>query len=240
MPNFAADLVRRGVNLIVAFGGPAAAGAATAATRTIPIVFTVGEDPVALGLVASYNRPGGNATGISIFITPLVPKRVELLHSMVPNVMTIGFVLNPNYPTGDGEDAARRIGLESYVVHAETEGDLQAAFASLKEHQVGAVLVGTDPAIVGWNRTTTALAARYGLPAMYESRPEVVNGGLMSYGPDFAAVYQQVGTYAGRILKGEKPADLPVTQPTKFDLIDKPQDRQDPRPCNSADPSRHC
>jgi putative ABC transport system substrate-binding protein len=219
LPEFAADLVRRGVDLIFAGGGDLPAKAAEAATKTIPIVFTTGVDAVTAGLVASLNHPGGNATGINILVTALVPKRIELLHAMVPQAATLGLLFNPKQPEGGGEEAVRRLGLEPYVVHAAAESELDAAFASLKERKVGAVLIGTDPAISGWYLSTIALAARHRLPAMYQQRREVVNGGLMSYGPDLVDVYHQAGTYAGRILKGEKPADLPVQQPTKFEFV---------------------
>ena len=219
LPAFAADLVRRGVNLILAAGGDLPARAAEAATNTIPIVFATGVDAVAGGLVASLNHPGGNATGINILFEALVPKRIELLHAMVPDAATIGLLLNPNMPGGKGDEAARRLGLEPLVVYAGAEGELDAAFASLKERNVSAVLIGYDPAIVGWSRSTTALAARYAIPAIYMFRVEVANGGLMSYGPDLVDVSRQAGAYAGRILKGERPADLPVMQPTKFELV---------------------
>jgi len=200
-------------------GGDLPAKAAEAATRTIPIVFTTGVDAVSAGLVSSLNHPGGNATGINILFTALVPKRIELLHAMVPQAVAIGLLLNPKQPDGGGAEAVRHVGLEPYVVHAAAERELDAAFASLKERKVGAVLVGNDPAIAGWFQSTTALAAHYAIPAIYQVRLEVVNGGLMTYGPDILDVYRQAGTYAGRILKGEKPADLPVLQPTKFNLI---------------------
>jgi putative ABC transport system substrate-binding protein len=209
LPDLASDLVRRGVNLISTGGGVPPVKAAEAATQTIPIVFTTAVDPATAGLVASFNRPGGNATGISMLISALVPKRIELLHSMVPDVTKIGLLINPNAPDGGGEEAAHHLGLEPYLVHVEAEGDRDAAFAPLKEHKVGAVLVGADATIGGWNRTTTTLAAHYALPAIYQSRTEMMNGGLLSYGPDIADVWRQ----------GEKPADLPVLQPTKFDFV---------------------
>jgi len=219
LPEFAAELVRRRVDLISVGGGDLPVKAVEAATQTIPIVFTTGSDPVAAGLVASFNRPGGNATGISILGTLLIPKRIELLHAMVPDAATIGLLLNAVELDGGGEAAARRLGLQLQMVRAATEGELDAAFASFKERKVRAVVVGADPAIGGWSRFVNALTAGYGLPTIYAFRSEVVQGGLMSYGPDIVDVYRQAGTYAGRILKGEKPADLPVMQPTRFNLV---------------------
>jgi putative ABC transport system substrate-binding protein len=226
LPEMADDLVRRRVGVIVATGGgPAAmaAKAATAAART-PVVFSGAGDPVKLGLVDSMNRPGGNVTGIHLFVIGLEPKRLELLRELVPNAGLIAVLLNPKNPEADSQvnfvqDAARAVGQPIQLLNASTEGEIDTAFAALVEQGAGAVLVGADPFFNSRRQQLIGLAARHRVPASYELREFAADGGLMSYGNNLAEAYRQVGVYAGRILKGEKPADLPVVQPTRFELV---------------------
>ena len=223
LPMMAADLVRRPVNLIAATSTPAAL-AAKAATSVIPIVFTVALDPVAAGLVVSLNRPGGNATGVSNYLSDLGAKRLELLHEAVPKATVIGMLVNPNYPDAevqrkDVAEAAHKLGQELHVVNASTEGDFNSAFANLVQLRAGALLVGTDTFFLSRRDQLVLLAARHAIPAMYFLREFALAGGLMSYAPNLHDGYRQAGIYTGRILNGAKPADLPVVQPTKFDLV---------------------
>ena len=226
LPEMADDLVRRRVGVIVATGGgPAAmaAKAATAAART-PVVFSGASDPVKLGLVDSMNRPGGNVTGIHLFVIGLEPKRLELLRELVPNAGLIAVLLNPKNPEADSQvnfvqDAARAVGQPIQLLNASTEGEIDTAFAALIEQGAGAVLVGADPFFNSRRQQLVGLVARHRVPASYELREFAADGGLMSYGNNLAEAYRQVGVYAGRILKGEKPADLPVVQPTRFELV---------------------
>ena len=218
----AADLVSRQVALIFA-GGPAA-HAAKAATRTIPIIFVSGEDPVKFGLVASLNRPGGNISGVSTFNAVLGSKRLELLHELVPTIATIGLLVNPNYPSagleiGETQVAARAVGRNLIILNASTESEIDAAFASLVQQRVGALVVTGDPLFVSQRDKVVMLAARHAVPTIYVQREFAVAGGLIGYGTSLTDAYRQVGIYAGRILKGAKPGDLPVVQPTKFDLV---------------------
>lgn len=223
LPALAADLVNRGVAVIVAFSPPAAR-AAKDATSTIPTVFNTGDDPVATGLVASLARPGGNRTGVSILLTELVPKRFELLREMVPQAQTIALLVNPNGPEAEpsiraAQAAAQATRIQLATVKASDESEIDAAFVALVQQHADALLVGADPVFFGWHEKLVALTARYAVPASYFFREFTAVGGLMSYGPNFFSVYRQIGIYTGRILKGERPADLPVQQPTKFELV---------------------
>jgi putative tryptophan/tyrosine transport system substrate-binding protein len=225
MPELAADLVRHSVAVIAAPGSPPAARAAKAATSVIPIVFSVAEDPVRIGLVASLGRPGGNATGINFFTGELVAKRLELLHELVPGAVRIAVLINPADATraelvlNDVQVAARALGLQIQVFNASTSREIDAAFAALMREGADAVFVGPD-AFFNFRRVQLSnLAARHAIPAIFAVREYVDAGGLMSYGTSLADMYRQVGVYTGRILKGAKPADLPVVQSTKFELV---------------------
>ena len=223
LPALAADLVKLRVAVIVS-AGLVATLAAKAATTSIPILFGVGNDPVQLGLVASLNRPGGNLTGFNAFVSELGAKALALLHELVPSAATIGFLENPNNPvneftTRDVLAAAPAIGLKVQVLKAGTDRELDAAFVSLVQARTGALLVVGDAFFNNRIEQIVALAARHAIPTMYLFRDFAVAGGLISYGTSLIEVYRQVGLYAGRILKGEKPADLPVIQTTKIELI---------------------
>jgi putative ABC transport system substrate-binding protein len=220
-----ADLVRRHVAVIVTPTGNYASQAAKAATTTIPIVFSVGEDPVRLGLVASLARPGGNATGINNFAVEVDPKRLGLLHDLVPKAVRIAVLVNPaNAPVAEATlreipEAARAIGLQTQVLNARTSGEIEAAFATIGRDRADALLVAPDIFFVSRRVQFATLATRYAIPAIYNLREFVEVGGLMSYGTDVADTVRQVGVYTGRVLKGTKPADLPVMQSTKFELV---------------------
>jgi len=224
LPALAAELVRRPVAVLVAAGGEPAARAAKAATATIPVVATFAADPVAGGLIAGLNRPGGNVTGVSNLASTLEPKRLGLLRNLVPRAATFGVLLNPNNPTVTGQlrdlqEAARTLGLQLHVLHASTDGEIDTAFESIAQHRIPALVVTADPFLNTHRDKLAALAARHGVPAMYSFRDYAVAGGLMSYGIDLSDNYRQIGVYVGRILKGAKPADLPVVQPTKFEFV---------------------
>jgi putative ABC transport system substrate-binding protein len=224
LPALAADLARRQVSVIVSGGGPPAVLAAKAATTTIPIVFSLGADPVGLGIVASLNRPGANITGVYQFATGLEAKRLGLLHEMVPKATTIAVLVNPNFSDAenqlrDVQEAADRLGVQLVVVRANAESEFDAAFSTLIKQRAGALLVGASPFFNGRREQLVVLAARNAVPAIFEWRDFAAAGGLMSYGTSLADAYRQAGVYAGRILKGAKPADLPVQQPTKFELV---------------------
>jgi putative ABC transport system substrate-binding protein len=224
LPALAADLVGRRVNVIVTQGGTAVAVAAKNATSTIPIVFIVGGDPVGDGLVASFPRPGANLTGVTIITVELMPKRLELLAELVPQVSVIALLMNPKSASGerqikDVQEAAREKQVQLRILPASAENEIDAAFATLVQMRAGALVVGADPFFNSRREQIVALAARYAVPAIYEWREFAVAGGLISYGPSFPAVNRQVGVYAGKILNGAKPADLPVEQPTKFELV---------------------
>jgi putative tryptophan/tyrosine transport system substrate-binding protein len=225
LPALAAELVRRRVAVIAAAGGSPSALAAKAATTTVPIVFSVSEDPVRLGLVASLARPGGNVTGINIFSGELVAKRLELLRELVPGAARVAVLVNPanvaNTATTlrEVEAAARVIGLQIKQLNASTSGEIDAAFASFVRERLDALFVGNDAFLNGRRMQLALLAARHLVPATYASRDYADAGGLMSYGTSFPDTYRQFGAYIGRILKGAKPADLPVVQATKFELV---------------------
>jgi putative ABC transport system substrate-binding protein len=222
LPALAADLVRRQVNVIVA-NNPAALPA-KAATTTIPIVFTIGFDPVAAGLVASLNRPGGNVTGLTSLNLELGLKRLELMHELVPAATIIAFLLNPTSPSAetqlrDVQAAARTMGLQLHVLHASTERDFDTVFANLVQLRAGGLVIGPDAFFNSRSGQLAALAVRHAVPAIFQFRAFAAAGGLMSYGGNLADLYRQSGVYTGRILKGEKPAELPVQQVTKVELI---------------------
>jgi putative ABC transport system substrate-binding protein len=223
LPALAADLVRGRVAVIVAAGTPAAL-AAKAATTTIPIVFSSGADPVALGLVLSLNRPGGNITGIANLGIELAPKQLQLLRELIPNAAVFGVLADPAFPAtpstiADLQAAARMLGRRLVVVNARTDSDLETAFATFSQQRVGAVLIGNSTFFGRRLEPLAAVAARHALPAIYSYREYALAGGLMGYGSSFGYFYHQAGIYAGRILKGEKPADLPVEQVTKIELV---------------------
>jgi ABC-type uncharacterized transport system substrate-binding protein len=224
MPSLVADLVQMRVAVIAAVGGSSSPLAAKAATSTIPIVFITGDDPVKQGLVASLNRPGGNATGVNIFVSELEGKRLGLLRELVPGAELIGALLNPDYPAfatqlREVQQAARTVGQAIKVVTANSDAGIRTAFATLAETRVGALLVIAEPFFNSRREQLTALAAQQRIPAIYGVRDYAVAGGLMSYGTSLVEAYRQVGSYAGRILKGEKPADLPVVQSTLFQFV---------------------
>jgi ABC-type uncharacterized transport system substrate-binding protein len=223
LPALAADLVRRQVAVIAATTTPAAI-AAKAATTTIPIVFETAGDPIALGLVASLNRPARNITGVTQLSSELVSKRLGLLHDLIPAATTIGSLVNQTDPraeaqTRDMQKAARALGLQIHVLNSSTDAELDRAFADLIHLRVGALIVGTGEFFNSRREQIVALAARQGVPAIYQYREFTDVGGLVSYGPSLADAYRLTGVYTGRILKGEKPADLPVQAPTKYELV---------------------
>src|SRR5262249_3300931 len=224
LPALANELVRERVSVIVTLGGGLAALAAKAATTSIPIVFIVGGDPVAIGLVPNMNRPGGNITGVNSILTDLAQKRLGLLHELLPGAATIAVLINPSgllsvEEEENVENAAHAIGRKTKVLQAATEAQLDTAMATLRQLQADALLVATDPFFFTHAQQIIALASRYAVPALYFRREFAANGGLVSYGSDAAELYRVVGVYAGRILKGEKPGDLPVQTPTKFELV---------------------
>jgi putative ABC transport system substrate-binding protein len=225
LPELAAELVRRQVAVIAAFGGGAPASAAKAATTTIPIVFSVGDDPVQLGLVASLARPGGNLTGVNFLTVELAGKRLELLRQVVPEAARVAVLVNPTNPATAAstltgvEAAARAMRLQLQILNASNGREIDAAFATLIRERVDALLVGSGPPFTSRRVQLTQWTARNAVPAIYSGRQYAEVGGLMSYGTSLRDAYRQVGVYAGRVLKGAKPADLPVVQSTKFEFV---------------------
>jgi putative tryptophan/tyrosine transport system substrate-binding protein len=224
LPALAADLVRRQVAVIVTVGGEPSAAAAKAATAAIPIVFNTGSDPVKLGFVASLARPGGNATGVNVFTTELVEKRLSLLRDLVPAATSVAVLLNPNFTPGvvnaqESEAAARTIGKTVTIFNASSDAEIETAFAKIVQARSGALLVGADPFFNSRRGLIVALASHHAIPAIYEWREFAEAGGLISYGTSLVEGYRQQGIYAGRILKGEKPSNLPVVQLSKFELV---------------------
>jgi len=223
LPALAADLVKRNVSVIVTHGPPAAK-AAKAATNVIPIVFTIGDDPVRVGLVSSINRPGGNATGVTLFVSRVLTKRLEMMHELLPGAQAMAALLNPNSSLYDVDRdevtaAASSLGIEMHVLPAANEENLDAAFEAISKRRVAGLVVGADPFYNTRRDKIVELAARRKVPAMYPWREFAAAGGLMSYGTDLAFGYRVSGLYAARILGGEKPSDLPVQQPTTFDFV---------------------
>jgi putative ABC transport system substrate-binding protein len=223
LPSLVADLIQRKVNVIAATSTPAAV-VAKAATTTIPIVFTTADDPVRLGLVASLNRPGGNVTGATQATVEVAPKQLQLLHELVPKANVMALLVNPASPTlADSstralQAAARTIGLDLHVLNASTEGEFDGVFAKLIQLRAGGLVIGSDPFFTSRTEELAALAVHHGVPAVYHWREFAVAGGLVSYGAAVTDVYRLAGNYAGRILKGDKPADLPVQQVTKVEM----------------------
>ncbi len=224
LPALANELVAKGVVAIAATGDVASARAAQSASRTVPIVFTIGGDPVRFGLVASFNRPGGNLTGIAFVPNQLGAKRVQLLHDLVPKAARVGLLMNPDNPNvateeADSKDGAARLGLQIVVQNARNAAEIDAAFAELVRAKVDAVVAATDPVLLDRREQIAALAVRNALPAISFTRQLAMAGLLMSYGPDIGWMYRQAGGYIGQILKGAKPADMPVMQSIRFELV---------------------
>jgi putative ABC transport system substrate-binding protein len=224
LPALAADLVARRVTVIVAPGGAPAALAAKSVTTTIPIVFEMGADPIAMGLVASLNRPGGNLTGVSSLNVEVTPKRLEILHQAIPGGTVIAALLNPTSPTANSqlqelEAAARALGLQLHILHASLARDLDAVFATLEQLRPSGLVVASDTFFAAHAEQIAGLTVRHALPAIHQSRDFALAGGLMSYGGSFAQSHRQAGVYTGRVIKGDKPADLPVQQVTKVELF---------------------
>jgi putative ABC transport system substrate-binding protein len=224
LPTLAADLVERKVAVLIAGGGDSPTKAAKAATKAIPIVFVTGTDPVKSGLVASLSRPGGSITGVSIILSTLMAKNLDLLHRLVPSAGVIGALVNPQYSDADVQfqeiqEAAHTVGLKIYLARASTESEVQSAFAAMVQQGVGALLVANDLFFTTHRKQIIDFAARNALPAIYYSGDFTTDGGLMSYSTSLRDAYQQAGHYTANILKGAKPSDLPVVQPTKFELV---------------------
>jgi putative ABC transport system substrate-binding protein len=224
LPALAADLVRRQVTAIAAADGASSALAAKAATTTIPIIFRVGVDPVEVGLVASLSRPGGNVTGVTTLNVEVGPKRLELLHELVPTATVVALLVNPTSPAAqaqsrDMQAAARTLGLQLHVLHATTERDFDTVFTTLAQLRAGGLVIGPDVFFGSRSEKLAALTVRHAVPTVYQFRQFAAAGGLMSYGGSATDSYRQAGAYTGRVLKGEKPADLPVQQGTKVELI---------------------
>ena len=243
LPALVADLIGRHVAVIFAAGGTDPAKAAKAATSNIPIVFISAADPVRTGLVASLNRPGGNVTGVSLLAATLDAKKLGLLRDLTPNVSTIGVLINPGYPAAKSQaaevqEAASRLGVRLILLYAGTDSEVAAAFAGLVQQDGGALVVATDPFFNSRREQFAALAARHSIPVMYPQREYVSGGGLISYGPQFADGFRQAGAYLGRVLKGEKPGDLPVDTADEIRVGHQSQDCQGARPSGSRQAAR--
>jgi putative ABC transport system substrate-binding protein len=225
LPALAADFVSRGVSVIVATGGLQTSLAAKQATQTIPIVFTLGSDPIKFGLVSSLNRPGGNITGVTLFAYLLDAKRVELMHELVPGAAAVALLVNPNSPAqaeaqfAEVDAASRKFGQRLVVLKAGTESEIDQAVATIAQSKASALLVSADPFFLSKRDRLIALVTRNAIPSIFEWRQFVEAGGLMSYGIDLVDAYRQAGAYTGRILRGARPADLPILQPTKFEFV---------------------
>jgi putative ABC transport system substrate-binding protein len=224
LPTLAADLIRRQAAVILTGGGEAPFRAVRAASETVPIVFNIGNDPVQLGLVASLAKPGGNATGVNFLSVEIAAKRLQLLNGLVPTSSIIAVLVNPNFPATESsvselESAARVMGRQVEIVKATNESELDATYVTISQMRAGALMVGNDPFFTSRRAQIVAVAARLAIPAIYEQREFALAGGLISYGTSIADSYRQLGVYVGRILKGEKAGDLPVLQPTKFELV---------------------
>jgi putative ABC transport system substrate-binding protein len=224
LPSLAAELVAKGVVAIAATGDVASARAAQAASRTVPVVFTIGGDPVRFGLVASLNRPGGHLTGVSLLSNVLGAKRVELLHELAPKVIRIALLMNPSNPNAaaeqsDAQAGARTLGCDTIVLNARNPGEIDAAFQELLRAKADAFITATDPILLDRREQIVSFAEQHALPAVYFVRQFATAGGLLSYGPSISWMYRQAGEYVGQILKGARPADMPVMQPTKFELV---------------------
>jgi putative ABC transport system substrate-binding protein len=224
LSTLAAELVTRGVTVMAATGGDASALAAKGASATVPVVFNMGSDPVKMGVVQSINRPGGNVTGATVLSQDMEQKRFSILRTTVPHVSRFGAIVNPNYPdspnqTRDIEKGAADLGRQVFIARASNDDELNAAFAALLREQVGALVLASDPYFDTRRDRIIAFAAQNKLPAIYQFRGYALDGGLISYGPSITDAYRQVGRYVARILKGEKPGDLPILQPTKFDFV---------------------
>jgi putative ABC transport system substrate-binding protein len=224
LPALAAELIDLRVALLYSAGGPPAALAAKAATSTIPVVFSAASNPVGLGLITSFNRPGDNVTGMSLFSSELWAKNVELLKELVPTASVMAYLVNPSTPGVDeylkgAAQAAAALGVDIHLLNASTEAEIDDAFASLTKLHAGGLIVPNEPFLDSQRERITALAARHAVPALYNLREYVIGGGLASYGPSLSDAYRRAAVYAGRILKGEKPGDLPVQAPTKFEFV---------------------
>jgi putative tryptophan/tyrosine transport system substrate-binding protein len=224
LPEMAADLVGRGVAVLYTSGGSVSGIEAQKASKTIPLVFVMGSDPVKIGMVASLSRPGGNATGVTLITSGLEAKRLELLRQLVPSATVVAALINPENPnaeviTKDLQAAALTLGVQTHLLHAASEAQLDVALPTLPQLQANGILVGNDPFFLSRRAKIVALAARYSLPAIYQSREFPASGGLVSYGSNLTDTYRKSGIYVGRILKGAKPSDLPVQQPTSFELV---------------------
>ena len=224
LPGLASDLLLRKVLVLVAVGGDSSALAAKQATSTVPIVFGTGSDPIKAGLIASFNRPGGNATGYALLTNQMEPKRIGLLHELVPNVSLLGALINPSFPPAaqeleDIQNATNSIKQNLFVARAVNDAELETGFSGFAKQRVGAVLVAAAPFFDTRRERIIALAAQHRLPAIYQFREYAIAGGLISYGPSITASYKQAGVYTGRILRGANPGDLPVLLPTKFEMV---------------------